>query len=392
MTRGRKRKFNPEIPGHIDQGSLPRGVYWGEGRWYVLDPHPEGIGQKKETVASRRARLSDLHAIMEARAGGNVRGTLDYLVEVFKRSSEYIDLSKKSKQGYDYCAAKACTYLLRDGRPLGQQRIEHLSVPVLQRVVETLATGRPAIGKLPLIAATPAAANRVASYLRRLFAWGIRHGHCTSNPADGIRKVREKRDARMPDHDAFDAVLRFARTCASRQAHTAGSCPPYLPAVMSLAYAVRLRGIEVNTLTDANLQTEGIRSNRRKGSRDNVTLWTKDLRAAVKWLQSYRDERMRIHGRPVPIKPEQRRLLVSESGTPLTKSALDSAWQRLVRRAVAEDVIEKGQRFALHGLKHRGITDSEDNSAGGHVTEAMRQLYDHSVPVVKAAVKPKKKG
>ncbi|HEP1206685.1 hypothetical protein E4420_13470 [Stenotrophomonas maltophilia] len=26
----------------------------------------------------------------------------------------------------------------------------------------------------------------------------------------------------------------------------------------------------------------------------------------------------------------------------------------------------------------------------GHVTEAMRQLYDHSVPVVKAAVKPRK--
>ncbi len=111
---------------------------------------------------------------------------------------------------------------------------------------------------------------------------------------------------------------------------------------------------------------------------------------AVKWLQSYRDERMQAHGRPVPIKPEQRRRLLSESGTPLTKSALDSAWQRLVRRAIAEDVVEKDRRFALHGLKHRGIKDSEDKAAGGHVTEAMRQLYDHSVPVVKAAVKPKK--
>lgn len=108
---------------------------------------------------------------------------------------------------------------------------------------------------------------------------------------------------RTPDHDAFDAVLRFARACASLPAHTAGSCPPYFPAVTVLAYAVCLRGIEVNTLTDANLQTEGIRSNRRKASRDNVTLWTKDLRAAVKWLQSYRDERMQAHGRPVPIKP-----------------------------------------------------------------------------------------
>ncbi len=64
----------------------------------------------------------------------------------------------------------------------------------------------------------------------------------------------------------------------------------------------------------------------------------------------------------------------------------------MIRRAIAEGVIEKDQRFALHGLKHRGITDSENKSAGGHVTEAMRQLYDHSVPEVSAAVKPKKKG
>jgi len=39
----------------------------------------------------------------------------------------------------------------------------------------------------------------------------------------------------MPDHDSFEAVLRYARACAAFKAHTAGSCPPYLPAVMVLA-------------------------------------------------------------------------------------------------------------------------------------------------------------
>lgn len=158
---------------------------------------------------------------------------------------------------------------------------------------------------------------------------------------------------------------------------------------MVLAYAVRLRGIEVNTLTDAHILTEGIRSNRRKGSRDNVTTWTDDLRQAVRWLQSYRQERMEAHSRPIPINADQRPLIVSESGTPLTKSALDSAWQRMIRRAITEGVIEPGQRFALHGLKHRGITDSDDKASGGHRSEAMRQLYDHAIPVVQAAVKPK---
>ena len=99
---------------------------------------------------------------------------------------------------------------------------------------------------------------------------------------------------------------------------------------------------------------------------------------------------MDAHRRPTPINPEQRRLIVTESAPPLSKSALDSAWQGLIRRAISEGIIDRESRFALHSLKHRGITDSGDKASGGQMTEAMRQLYDHSVPVVKAAVKPKK--
>jgi len=190
MTPGRTRKFNPAIPGHIDQGSLPRGIYWGDGRWYVLDAHPEGFGQQKMTVAGGRARLSDLHAIVESRAGGDTSGTLDYVFKAFKHSSEYADLSANSQTAYDYCAGRAVDYLLRDGGRLGTQRIEHLTVPIVQRIIETLAVGRPAHGAVPAIKATPAAANRAESCLQHLFAWGIRHGHCTNNPAEGVRKVR----------------------------------------------------------------------------------------------------------------------------------------------------------------------------------------------------------
>lgn len=28
MARGRKRKFKPDMPAHIDQAALPRGIYW----------------------------------------------------------------------------------------------------------------------------------------------------------------------------------------------------------------------------------------------------------------------------------------------------------------------------------------------------------------------------
>lgn len=45
---------------------------------------------------------------------------------------------------------------------------------------------------------------------------------------------------------------------------------------------------------------------------------------------------MGAHRRPTPINPEQRRLIVTESAPPLSKSALDSAWQGLIRRAMSE--------------------------------------------------------
>ena len=47
---------------------------------------------------------------------------------------------------------------------------------------------------------------------------------------------------------------------------------------MELAYPCRLRGTEVVNLTHANELEEGILTNRRKGSRDNIVRWTPRLR------------------------------------------------------------------------------------------------------------------
>lgn len=86
--------------------------------------------------------------------------------------------------------------------------------------------------------------------------------------------------------------------------------------------------------------------------------------------------------RPVPLRASDRFLLVERGGEPVAKSALDSAWQRFITEAVRVGVISQSERFALHGLKHRGTTDGDNKAAGGHVTEAMRQRYDHELPLV----------
>jgi len=387
MGRGRKRKFNPNIPSHIDQEALPRGLYWGDGRWYLVEPHPEGRGTRKRTVAYGDARLSELHAIVEAATCQHVRGTLSYLRTAFEASTEFAALSADSKRDYRWCGDVASTYVLKDGSALGQVQISRMNVPLVQRLVETLAAGRAATKLQPAIEPRPSKANHVLRYLRRTFGWGIRHGLCEKNPAKGVRSVKEKGDHRMPEPEVFAVVHAFAEERGQRTAHTRGSVPPYLPAVMTLAYNLRLRGIEVTDLTDAHAEKAGVRSERRKGSRDNVTLWNDELRATWAWLATYRGQVTDAHKIPVPLKPERRRLLVSQSGTPLTKSALDSAWQRLMAMAIREEIITSEQRFGLHGLKHRGITDTAGNradkqDAAGHATPEMTNRYAHDLPLV----------
>ncbi|EKT4067936.1 hypothetical protein QEG11_003413 [Stenotrophomonas maltophilia] len=99
---------------------------------------------------------------------------------------------------------------------------------------------------------------------------------------------------------------------------------------------------------------------------------------------------MQIHKRPVQLQPDKHALVVSQKGLPLTKSGLDSAWRRLMDLATSGDdpLLKPGEEFTLHGLKHRGITDSEKPEDEGHRSAAMRDLYDHRLPVVKPATLP----
>ncbi|PPT94928.1 integrase [Xanthomonas arboricola pv. arracaciae] len=387
MGRGRKRKFNPAIPAHIDQAALPKGIYWEHNRWYLLELHPEGGRPRKRTVAHSDIRLSELHGIAEAAMGNEVRGTLAHLTECFEVSTEFAELAKDTQRDYRWCAETANGYVLKDGSTLGKMQVARMNVPAMQRLVETLAAGRPATKLQPAIEPRPSKANHVLRYLRRTSGWGIRMGLCEHNPAKGVRQVKELGEHRMPESDVFAIVLAFALERGSLKAHTRGSVPPYLHAVMLLAYNVRLRGIEVTDLTDAHAEKKGIRSSRRKGSRDTITAWNDDLRQAWAWLAAYRQKAMQVHGRPVHMKPERRRLLVNQSGTPLSKSALDSAWQRMILLAIKDGAITAEQRFSLHGLKHRGITDTEGTradkqEAAGHATQQMTNRYAHDVPVV----------
>lgn len=87
---------------------------------------------------------------------------------------------------------------------------------------------------------------------------------------------------------------------------------------------------------------------------------------------------------PIPALAERRFIIVAAHGGQLQKSSLDSTWQRFITRAIKDGVITEEQRFALHDLKRRGITDTpgdrkQKQDASGHRDEAMLDIYDFSL-------------
>ena len=377
-TRGRKRRFNPTIPAYVDQTKLPRNCYWHNGtskHWYTTYKDERGK-QRRKRIAGPDARLSELHQIIEENSGVT-RNTFTWLIGLFRDSPQYGELSQSTKRDYQYCEDVVKAYPTRINQPLGVVPLSSWDNVLVQKLIDKLSQDR-----------GPSSANHVLRFIRRVFRWGLNRGFCTKNPVLGIESAKEKKKQRLPSKKAFSALLAFAKNRSTRTPRTEGSCPFYLWMIMELAYLCRLRGIEVITLTDSNVQEKGLLSNRRKGSRDNITVWNDRL-----WhvIQSARKERQRIWDRkhfPVTIKDTEKLVIVGTEGYGLKRSSLDSAWQRFIKMAMEENVIAAEDRFSLHDLKRRGATDTtgtkaDKQEATGHRSEAMLQIYDKSVPVVK---------
>lgn len=374
MTVGRKRKRNARIPKHIDQSKLPVGIYYDHrGKvWYTLQTDA-AKRQRRKNVARADAQLSDLHRIAEeSRSDG--AGTLAFLAKQFHDSKQFTDLALKSREDYEYCRGVVLDWKTKAGT-FGALPVKRLTPPVIQVLIDQIAeTG-------------PSKAVHALRWLRRLFSWGLPRGKCLSNPAEGVEQPKQRNRRRLPAPATMAAVIAFAAECGRRKPHTKGSAPPYLWAALDIAYLCRLRGIEVVTLTDANELADGVMTNRRKGSRDNIVRWTPRLRAAWNALKVNRARAWARHSIATPLRADDRPLVVSEDGTALPKTSLDSAWSRLIRAAIAAGVLPAEERFSPHDLKRRGVTDTSGNrsdkqEASGHRSASMMDVYDLSVPVV----------
>lgn len=374
---GRAREMNPRIPAHIEQEKLPVGVYfdhrWSGGTWYQL--YVADGKRRRRNIANAKATLADLHRIVDELKGDTSRGSLDWLCGEFEASKTFEHLAATSKVSYRYCRRVIQTLPTKLGVPFGKWQVSGITNPVMQRLVDKIAE------------TYPTKANTLLRYLRRLFKWGVNRGHCATNPGRGVEAAKERKRRRLPDTVTMVKVIAFMQERGERNSHVPGACAPYLWMALELAYLCRLRGIEVVTLTDQNATKEGVMTNRRKGSRDNVVRWTPRLRAVWDAALAHREATWKAHRTPVPLTAAARPLLVSTEGHALRKGTLDASWHRAVHLAIAAGVITKEERFGMHDLKRKGITDTpgtrgEKQLASGHRTESQLDVYDHSVPLV----------
>ncbi|HID9422468.1 TPA: site-specific integrase [Stenotrophomonas maltophilia] len=262
------------------------------------------------------------------------------------------------------------------GVPFGKLQVNKLRNHNFQRLVDRIES-----------AGTPTKANKVLRYSRLVFRWALNRGIVNHNPAQGLEQAKERKRQRLPTDDAYIKLLNFAQERAQRAARTEGAVPPYLWMIMELGYLCRLRGIETLTLTEAQGTTEGLHTNRRKRSRDNLVEWTPRLRSAWDAAIARREAIIGRHSLPVQLRADQRHLFLAEHGEPLQKTSLDSTWQRFIQLAISSGVIVAEERFSLHDLKRKGGTDTAGNRAERQdalgVTDAMMKVYDKSVPRVK---------
>lgn len=368
----RQRKPDPSIPEHIDQRKLPTGCYWNrrDRNWYTLQG-----GKRSKPIAGADALLSDLHKAMELAQGADA-STLDYMLGKFAGSAKYKQLAQTTRDDYGYCRLALQRHKTKLGCSFAELRRSAITTPLIQRLID-------AIGE-----EHPSKANHVKRYLSAAYKWGMQRMSEPANPALIVEQAKERKAHRMPEADTARAVVAFLRARGALPSRRKGSVAPYVWAVAEIAYRCRMRSVEVRNLTDANKTDAGIIVDRVKGSNGNLTRWCPELVEAWSWLVA---RRARIWLKKPSFRAQAKRpLVVSEDGCALSKSALNSAWRRAMATAIKADVIDAGSRFGLHGLKHRGITDTpgrkaDKKAASGHKSDAMLDTYDHELQVVDAA-------
>lgn len=375
---GRPRKINAKIPAHINQTKLPDGLSYDaiQNRWRFN--YTDNLGKRHDKrVGSQTSKLAQILNNIE-RLGIEKPDTFNWLVNEYLQDARFLDLKPATQKNYLACYALIKKQSVKQ-KSVTTLLLKNWSSGLCQQINTQIAKKN-----------GPSMANHCHSFLSLVFTYGKNYNYVTTNHATGVYKAKCRPAQQWVSTEVYSRVLSYAKKRGSTLPKTKGSSPYYIWLMMEISYLCRLRGVETRTLTEDKMLENGLQCDRRKGSKGNITIYNDRLLSVLNSAIVHRDNIWRSNGYPVPISKEDRLLIVNNTGQAVSLDSFHSAWQKFINFAINDKIITNDERFSLHDLKRKGISDtagtgSDKKDASGHRSDAMMQVYDKSLLSVPAA-------
>ena len=372
------RKNAKNYPLGIDPKKLPAKCYWKKsptavvGYWYTKD-RINGK-QVSRRIAGPNATMSELWAIMANESCEIETQSIEWLAQEYMKGERYQNLATKTQESYMWSLKRLRkTKTAIEGVSVAQSNRHAWDTQMIQRMIDTFKK-------------TPTAAHHTCSYLRLLYNWGLLRGFVDRNPVLKTMELPAKRlRQRLPTPDVVALIKKEAQRRSKLKSNAKGATMAYVYYSLEIAYLLRLRGIEVITLVDADVLENGVDVTRTKGSEGNITTWDADgrLRSVIHEAQQTRDAFWKKKRMVTPLDAKKRPIVIGQNGRQVTSSAWQDAWKGLLINLTKEGIITKEQWFGLHDMKRRGITDTKGTKsskldATGHSSIQQLNVYDKS--------------
>lgn len=267
---------------------------------------------------------------------------VSWLLDKYFESNEFKS-KESSTQKYQQERSGVMTSIpMRSGKPFGTAELKNITKGAIRQYLDKRKQDSNVVG------------NREVALLSVAWNWAAERDLINlPNPTVGVRRLKESPRTRYVTDKEYQTALDLA--------------PPYLQAMMELAYLCRLRRSEVINSTRAQILPEGFDALRGKGSRDTIVEWSDRLRKAVNFDGGTVSSIYIIH---------------DEQGQKIGVEKFKSAWTRLKRKMKKAGI----ETFNFHDIKAKSISDYDGDklAASGHRDPKMLKVYDRKKPTTKS--------
>lgn len=326
-----------------DTAKLPRHVYRRKDRnCYIYKP---SIGNGKQAKPVRLCSLdAPISEVWEAYESLNqsTDDTLRWLLDTYNTSETNKENTLGTQQQHEMYRNRLVSITGARGTQFGDLPLKSINRRMIRKYLD--------------IAEHKVGANRQIQYMKAAWNWGSQRYKQVpeANPCAGVKLNKETARTRYVEDWEYqlvqDIILKTTRS-------------PYLAVMMEIAYLCRARCSEVRNLKESDIQGDTLRLVRGKGSTGELTRISPRLREALDQASTlYPDARIPSNGTY---------LLHNKDGTMISKNKFDSAWSRVMDKAMNSGLTE---RFTFHDLKAKGVSDHTEQESG-HKSDKAKKVY-----------------